>query len=63
MHNFKPVVLQPGMLIDVSFFFYPREAVKYKEIVTFEVNGLSTKTVEFLGEGCEMKVSINLSYF
>ncbi|CAE1301645.1 HYDIN [Acanthosepion pharaonis] len=58
MHNFKPDVLQPGMLIDVSFFFYPREAVKYKEIVTFEVNGLSTKTVEFLGEGCEMKVTV-----
>ena len=63
MHNFKPGVIQPGLFHDVIFSFYPRETVKYKEMVTFEVNGLSTKTIEFWGEGCEMKVNIYLLLF
>lgn len=58
MHDFKRVVLTPGSFLDVNFSFYPRDAIKYKEAVIFEVNGLSTKKVEFLGEGCEMKVTV-----
>lgn len=55
-HTFEACVIQPGQSIEVAFTFYPREAKKYNEIVTFEINGLSKQDVEIRGQGTEMKV-------
>lgn len=57
-HNFEARVISPGESVDIPFTFYPREARRYQEIVTFEINGLSKQTVEFIGTGCEMKVEV-----
>lgn len=56
-HTFEACVIQPGQSIEVAFTFYPREAKKYVEIVTFEINGLSRQDIEIRGQGTEMKVS------
>lgn len=56
-HNFEAGVVAPGQSVDVTFTFYPREAMRYHEVVTFEINGLSKQSVEFVGQGTEMKVS------
>ena len=56
-HNFKPCVIPPGQSVDVLFTFYPREARVYKEVITFEINGLSRNSVTVMGTGTEMKVS------
>lgn len=42
--------------VNITFSFYPREAMKYKESIEFEINGLSRQKVEILGFGTEMKV-------
>lgn len=51
-------VIHPNDTIDVPFTFCPRQAIKYHETVTFEVNGLSKQKVEFFGTGSEMKVCL-----
>ena len=56
-HTFDACVIQPGQSVDVPFTFYPREPIKYKETVTFEINGLSKQNIEISGQGTEMKVS------
>ncbi|XP_022080460.1 hydrocephalus-inducing protein homolog isoform X2 [Acanthaster planci] len=56
--QFSACVLQPGDSRDVQLTFYPREAVKYRELVVFEINGLSRTQVEILGEGTEMRVEV-----
>jgi hydrocephalus-inducing protein len=58
VHNFEACSLPPQQTIEVKFSFYPREAVKYREVVTFEINGLSQQNVEFLGQGTELKVEV-----
>lgn len=55
-HSFEAKVIPCGESIDIPFTFYPREARRYQELVNFEINGLSKQTVEFVGNGCEMKV-------
>ncbi|XP_053402100.1 hydrocephalus-inducing protein homolog isoform X11 [Mercenaria mercenaria] len=57
-HTFEACVIQPGQSVDVAFTFYPREAKKYKEIVTFEINGLSKQDIEIMGQGTEMKIEV-----
>ena len=54
--KFDACVIQPGECVDVPFEFVPREARKYKEVVTFEINGLTKQDIEFSGTGTEMKV-------
>ena len=49
-------MISPGEIITVAFDFYPRAAIKYTELVEFEVNGLSRNAIEFTGLGTEMKV-------
>ena len=49
-------MIQPGQSVDVPFTFFPREPIKYKEVVTFEINGLSKQNIEICGQGTEMKV-------
>ncbi|XP_033625714.1 hydrocephalus-inducing protein homolog [Asterias rubens] len=56
--QFSACVLQPGDSRDVHLTFYPREAIKYREMVIFELNGLSRTQVEILGEGTEMRVEV-----
>ena len=56
-HNFEAKVIPPGHAEDVTFTFYPREAIKYKEVITFEINGLSKQSIEIHGQGTEMRVS------
>ena len=57
-HDFEAQVIAAGQSVNVNFTFYPREAKKYRELVIFEVNGLSKRSVEFIGLGTEMKVII-----
>ncbi|XP_025115052.1 hydrocephalus-inducing protein-like isoform X4 [Pomacea canaliculata] len=58
-HSFEAKVIPCGESIDIPFTFYPREARRYQELVNFEINGLSKQTVEFVGNGCEMKVEVS----
>ncbi|XP_046359897.2 hydrocephalus-inducing protein homolog isoform X3 [Haliotis rufescens] len=57
-HNFEAGVVAPGQSVDVTFTFYPRETMRYHEVVTFEINGLSKQSVEFVGQGTEMKIEV-----
>ncbi|KAH0619415.1 hypothetical protein JD844_000028 [Phrynosoma platyrhinos] len=56
--GFHAEVLNPGGKAEIPISFYPREAVSYHEIITFEINGLLQKTVEVSGKGIEMKVDV-----
>lgn len=58
-HSFEARVIPAGESADIPFTFYPREARRYQELVTFEINGLSKQTVEFIGTGCDLKVRCN----
>lgn len=62
-HDFEAQVISPHESADVTFTFYPREPVKYHEMVTFEINGLSKQGVEVFGLGTEMKVGNNSMKF
>ncbi|XP_067327017.1 hydrocephalus-inducing protein homolog [Anolis sagrei] len=53
-----PEVLTPGGKAEIPIHFYPREAVSYHEVVTFEINGLLQRTVEVSGKGIEMKIDV-----
>ncbi|XP_070194710.1 hydrocephalus-inducing protein homolog isoform X4 [Littorina saxatilis] len=57
-HNFEARVIAAGESVDIPFTFYPREARRYQERVTFEINGLSKQTVEFIGTGCDLKIEV-----
>ncbi|KAK6174452.1 hypothetical protein SNE40_017727 [Patella caerulea] len=57
-HNFEAGVIAPGSTMDVMFTFYPREAIRYQDQIIFEINGLSTQTVDFTGHGTEMKIEV-----
>lgn len=56
-HNFEACVLQPSESVNMNLVFYPREAKKYSDIITFEINGLSKQSVQVNGTGTEMKVN------
>ena len=56
VHNFEPCLLAPQQTVDIPFSFYPRQPIKYKDTVTFEMNGLSRQSVEFTGQGTELTV-------
>ncbi|XP_007442069.2 hydrocephalus-inducing protein homolog, partial [Python bivittatus] len=51
-------VLSPGGKVEIPISFYPREAISYHEIITFEINGLLQRTVEIFGKGIEMKIDV-----
>lgn len=55
-HDFEAQVIPANHAVNITFSFYPREALKYKEMVEFEINGLSRQKVDILGIGTEMKV-------
>eukprot|EP01105_Mastigella_eilhardi_P014617 TRINITY_DN3328_c0_g1_i10.p1 TRINITY_DN3328_c0_g1~~TRINITY_DN3328_c0_g1_i10.p1 ORF type:complete len:4822 (+),score=1153.45 TRINITY_DN3328_c0_g1_i10:606-14468(+) len=53
-----PTVLKPKAKALIPFTFYPKAAVKYREVVPFKINGLNTVNVEVTGEGVEVKVEV-----
>ncbi|XP_066569678.1 hydrocephalus-inducing protein homolog [Amia ocellicauda] len=56
--GFQAGVLPPGGELQVPITFYPREARRYQERVTFEINGHMQHSVEILGQGTEMKIEV-----
>jgi len=58
VHDFESCVLSPQQSTDVKFTFFPRQPIKYRDAVTFEINGLSRQTVDFTGQGTELKVHL-----
>ncbi|CAO2609942.1 Hydrocephalus-inducing protein [Lemmus lemmus] len=56
--NFSVDVIKPGKTLEIPITFYPREAVCYRELIPFEINGLSQQTVEIKGKGTEMKILV-----
>nr|XP_004659621.2 hydrocephalus-inducing protein homolog [Jaculus jaculus] len=56
--NFNVDVIKPGKALEIPIIFYPREAINYRELIPFEINGLSQQMVEIKGKGTEMKVII-----
>lgn len=57
--NFRVDVIKPGKTLEVPIIFYPRESISYRELIPFEINGLSQQVVEIKGKGTEMKVRDN----
>lgn len=55
--GFQAAVLAPGASTDAVVTFFPRSATKYKEVIPFQINGLSTYAVDVDGEGTELRVS------
>lgn len=55
--NFRVDVIKPGKTLEIPIIFYPRETISYRELIPFEINGLSQQVVEIRGKGTEMKVS------
>nr|XP_019962004.1 PREDICTED: hydrocephalus-inducing protein homolog [Paralichthys olivaceus] len=53
--NFKPDVLLPGAVMEVPVTFYPREASRYHERLTFILNDCVTKQVDIHGQGIQIK--------
>ncbi|GAB1599203.1 hypothetical protein Ahia01_000197500, partial [Argonauta hians] len=58
MYDFKVTVIEPKKSISISFSFYPREAIKYTELVQFLINGHTLKEVTFIGRGIKMEIEI-----
>jgi hydrocephalus-inducing protein len=54
----EPTILRPNESVDVPILFTPRELRSYKEVIPFEVNGVSTLNVLVSGEGETMKVEL-----
>lgn len=54
--NFRVDVIKPGKTMEIPITFYPRESISYRELIPFEINGLSQQVVEIKGKGTEMKV-------
>lgn len=55
--SFQAAVLAPNASTSALITFYPRAVAKYKEIVPFQINGLSKYLLEIHGEGTELRVS------
>lgn len=49
-------MVKPGKTLEIPITFYPRESISYRELIPFEINGLSQQVVEIKGKGTEMKV-------
>ncbi|XP_076989079.1 hydrocephalus-inducing protein homolog isoform X4 [Tamandua tetradactyla] len=56
--NFRVDVIKPGKTLEIPIIFYPRESINYRELIPFEINGLSKQIVEIKGRGTEMKISV-----
>ncbi|XP_034444093.1 hydrocephalus-inducing protein homolog [Hippoglossus hippoglossus] len=56
--DFQSIVLLPGAVMEVPVTFYPREARRYHEKLSFVLNGCVTKQVDIHGQGVEMKLHL-----
>ncbi|KAG7229797.1 hypothetical protein INR49_012446 [Caranx melampygus] len=56
--DFQSDILCPGAAMEIPVTFYPREACRYHEKVTFILNNCITKEVDILGQGIEMKLEV-----
>ncbi|VCW68228.1 unnamed protein product [Gulo gulo] len=56
--NFRVDVIKPGKTLEIPITFYPRESIQYRELIPFEINGLSQQIIEIKGKGTEMKISV-----
>ncbi|XP_058135740.1 hydrocephalus-inducing protein homolog isoform X1 [Dasypus novemcinctus] len=56
--NFRVDVIKPGKTLEIPIIFYPRESINYRELIPFEINGLSQQIVEIKGRGTEMKILV-----
>ncbi|XP_042636791.1 hydrocephalus-inducing protein homolog [Orycteropus afer afer] len=56
--NFHVDVIKPGKTLMIPITFYPRESISYRELIPFEINGLSQQIVEIKGKGTEMKILV-----
>ncbi|XP_021570831.1 hydrocephalus-inducing protein homolog, partial [Carlito syrichta] len=56
--NFHVDEVKPGKTLEIPIIFYPRESISYRELIPFEINGLSQQIVEIKGKGTEMKISV-----
>ncbi|GAA6221266.1 hydrocephalus-inducing protein homolog [Lates japonicus] len=56
--NFQPDILSSGAVMEVPITFYPRDACRYHEKLTFILNSCVKKQVDILGQGVEMKLEV-----
>ncbi|XP_076588631.1 hydrocephalus-inducing protein homolog [Chaetodon auriga] len=56
--DFQPDILSPGTVMEVPVNFYPREACRYHEKLSFILNSCIRKHVDILGQGIEMKLEV-----
>jgi len=56
--RFRSKVLIPGCSTEAIIEFKPQNVAKYREAVTFEINGCYHKVVTVKGEGAKMKVEL-----
>uniref|UniRef100_A0A3B4VD89 HYDIN axonemal central pair apparatus protein n=1 Tax=Seriola dumerili TaxID=41447 RepID=A0A3B4VD89_SERDU len=56
--DFQADILSSGAAVEVPVTFYPREACRYHEKLTFILNSCITKEVDILGQGIEMKLEV-----
>ncbi|XP_015443273.1 hydrocephalus-inducing protein homolog isoform X1 [Pteropus alecto] len=56
--NFRVDVIKPGKALEIPITFYPRESINYRELIPFEINGLSQQVVEIKGKGTAMKILV-----
>ncbi|XP_049928998.1 hydrocephalus-inducing protein homolog isoform X2 [Epinephelus moara] len=56
--DFHPGILSPGAVMEAPVKFYPREACRYHEKLTFILNGCVTKHVDILGQGIKIKLEV-----
>ncbi|XP_036202709.1 hydrocephalus-inducing protein homolog [Myotis myotis] len=56
--SFRADVIKPGKSMEIPITFYPRESISYRELIPFEINGLSQQVVEIKGKGTEMKILV-----
>uniref|UniRef100_UPI003AADF4DB hydrocephalus-inducing protein homolog n=1 Tax=Centroberyx gerrardi TaxID=166262 RepID=UPI003AADF4DB len=56
--GFQPDTLSPGGVMEVPVTFYPRVACRYRDKLTFILNGCAEQVVDILGHGIEMKLEV-----
>ncbi|XP_078400045.1 hydrocephalus-inducing protein-like [Cetorhinus maximus] len=56
--KFQPCALLPKKTMEAIIIFYPREPIKYQDLITFEINGLTQQSVKIFGQGVEMRIEV-----
>lgn len=57
---FEPHLLAADETMDIDCYFRPQQAIKYSEMIEFEINGICRKSVNITGQGAVVKVHIGL---